>query len=107
VLDRVARSAETLSEAERRQLYRRLWPMYAAAGRFQQAEQAIDATRPADRSDFVNQLTADMARAELLDAYLVPFVEDEHTVFLKTIIPSRKATKEYLGEESGHEDHED
>ena len=24
--------------------------------------------------------------------YLVPFVEDEHTVFLKTIIPSRKAT---------------
>jgi hypothetical protein len=32
--------------------------------------------------------------------YLVPFVEDEHSVFLKTIIPSRKATKEYLGEES-------
>ena len=28
--------------------------------------------------------------------YLVPFVEDEHTVFLKTIIPSRKAMKEYL-----------
>jgi len=25
--------------------------------------------------------------------YLVPLVEDEHTVFLKTIIPSRKATK--------------
>ena len=39
------------------------------------------------------------------DAYLVPFVEDEHTVFLKTIIPSRKATKEYLGEEA--DDHED
>ena len=36
--------------------------------------------------------------------YLVPFVEDEHTVFLKTIIPSRKATKEYLGEEAVHED---
>jgi uncharacterized DUF497 family protein len=34
---------------------------------------------------------------------LVPFVEDEHTVFLKTIIPSRKATKEYLGEETGDE----
>jgi uncharacterized DUF497 family protein len=25
---------------------------------------------------------------------LVPFVEDEHTVFLKTIIPSRMATKQ-------------
>jgi uncharacterized DUF497 family protein len=31
--------------------------------------------------------------------YLVPFVEDEHVVFLKTIIPSRKATRQYLGEE--------
>ncbi len=30
-------------------------------------------------------------------------VEDEHTVFLKTIIPSRKATKEYLGEEDRDE----
>ena len=29
--------------------------------------------------------------------YPVPFAEDEHTVFLKTIIPSRKATKPYLG----------
>lgn len=30
--------------------------------------------------------------------YLVPFVrKDKHTVFLKTIIPSRKLTKKYLG----------
>ena len=29
-------------------------------------------------------------------AYLVPFVEDDTTVFLKTIIPSRKATEKYL-----------
>ena len=29
-------------------------------------------------------------------AYLVPFVEDDHEIFLKTIIPSRKATKKYL-----------
>ncbi len=28
--------------------------------------------------------------------HLVPFVEDEKEVFLKTIIPSRKATKKYL-----------
>jgi hypothetical protein len=28
--------------------------------------------------------------------YLVPFVEDEEKVFLKTIIPSRKATEKYL-----------
>ncbi len=30
-------------------------------------------------------------------AYLVPFVESEDEVFLKTVIPSRKATKTYLG----------
>lgn len=29
-------------------------------------------------------------------AYLVPFVESETEIFLKTIIPSRKATKRYL-----------
>lgn len=29
--------------------------------------------------------------------YLVPFAESDEEVFLKTIIPSRKATKDYLG----------
>ena len=29
-------------------------------------------------------------------AYLVPFVESETEIFLKTIIPSRKATRDYL-----------
>lgn len=28
--------------------------------------------------------------------YLVPFIENEKKIFLKTIIPSRKATKKYL-----------
>ncbi|MBL7159199.1 DUF4258 domain-containing protein [Candidatus Microgenomates bacterium] len=28
--------------------------------------------------------------------YLVPFVENEKKIFLKTIIPSRKATKKYI-----------
>ncbi len=32
--------------------------------------------------------------------YLVPFVEDDRLVVLKTIIPSRKATKHYLGKEA-------
>lgn len=30
--------------------------------------------------------------------YLVPFVEEDEAYFLKTIIPSRKATKEYLNQ---------
>lgn len=28
--------------------------------------------------------------------YLVPFIDDENEIFLKTIIPSRKFTKKYL-----------
>ena len=31
-------------------------------------------------------------------AYLVPYVENDDEIFLKTIIPSRKATKRYVGE---------
>jgi uncharacterized DUF497 family protein len=29
-------------------------------------------------------------------AYLVPYVEDNEEIFLKTIIPSRKATNKYM-----------
>lgn len=29
-------------------------------------------------------------------AYLIPFVENDKKIFLKTIIPSRKATEKYL-----------
>ena len=38
-------------------------------------------------------------------AHLVPFVEDEDCFFLKTIIPSRKATRDYL--QQGETDAED
>lgn len=31
-------------------------------------------------------------------AYLVPFVEEDDYFFLKTIIPSRKATRDYLNQ---------
>lgn len=37
--------------------------------------------------------------------YLVPFVEEEEYFFLKTIIPSRKATRDYL--KRGEHDVED
>ena len=37
-------------------------------------------------------------------AYRVPFIQSESTAFLKTIYPSRKATREYLRNEGeGHE----
>jgi uncharacterized DUF497 family protein len=36
-------------------------------------------------------------------AYLVPFLETEDEVVLKTVIPSRKATKKYLPGGTGYE----
>jgi len=33
-------------------------------------------------------------------ACLIPYVENDEELFLKTIIPSRKATQRYLGEKS-------
>ena len=36
-------------------------------------------------------------------AHLVPFVETEREIMLKTIIPSRKATRRYLRKEQGHD----
>jgi uncharacterized DUF497 family protein len=36
-------------------------------------------------------------------AYIVPFVESSKGKFLKTIIPSRKATQEYLGGKNGRD----
>jgi uncharacterized DUF497 family protein len=35
-------------------------------------------------------------------AYLVPFVEEDAYYFLKTIIPSRKATRDYLNQGADH-----
>ena len=31
--------------------------------------------------------------------HLVPYIENRKEIFLKTVIPSRKATKQYLGED--------
>ena len=42
----------------------------------------------------------DLRATSVVDyVYLVPVVESENGIFLKTIIPSRKATRDYLGEE--------
>jgi uncharacterized DUF497 family protein len=30
-------------------------------------------------------------------AFVVPFVEDDETIFLKTIFPSRKLTRDFIG----------
>ena len=46
-------------------------------------------------SDYPNQRVFIVCIKEYV--HLVPYVESEDEVFLKTIIPSRKFTKKYLG----------
>lgn len=57
-----------------------------------------------DTIEHPNQKRYPGQRAFIVDvegyACVVPFVEDEQAVFMKTIIPSRKMTKRYLGGES-------
>ena len=65
LLDQVATSVQELSGNERRQLLRRLWTMYAAAGRLRQAEQAIELAARYDPGDLVYTLNTDLARADL------------------------------------------
>jgi hypothetical protein len=36
--------------------------------------------------------------------YLVPFVEEADHFFLKTVIPSRKATRDYLNQDDAHDE---
>ena len=55
----------------------------------------IDVVKHPNQSKYPNQQMLIVKIKEY--AYLVPFVEDEEAKFLKTIIPSRKATRDYLG----------
>lgn len=59
-----------------------------------QEDRLLDILRHPNPTKYENQKVFVIA----LDgyAYLVLFVEDDETIFLKTIIPSRKATKKYL-----------
>ncbi|NOX09117.1 MAG: BrnT family toxin [Gammaproteobacteria bacterium] len=57
-------------------------------------EQVLDVIKHPDTSKYPNQ---QMFILEIDNyAYLVPFVENDSEFFLKTIIPSRKATRKYL-----------
>ena len=48
-----------------------------------------------NQKKYPNQLIIVVAINEY--AYLVPFIESSKGIFLKTIIPSRKATRDYIG----------
>jgi len=61
-------------------------------------EQIILHIERGDLLDVIEHPNQQMLIVKIKDyAYLVPFVKDEEGKFLKTIIPSRKVTREYLG----------
>ena len=67
-------------------------------------EQIVSHIESGDLLDIVNYLNKEkFAHQKILiikiEEYViaVPFVENDNEIFLKTIIPSRKLTKQYLG----------
>ena len=67
---------------------------------FEDVQQAIEGGKLLDTVDHPNKIKYPNQKMFVVEInnyiYLVPFVEDEEKVFLKTIFPSRKATKKYL-----------
>jgi uncharacterized DUF497 family protein len=59
-----------------------------------EADGLLDIVRHPNSGKYANQLLFVVALDSY--AYLVPFVEEPNYYFLKTIIPSRKATRDYL-----------
>jgi uncharacterized DUF497 family protein len=56
--------------------------------------QVLDILEHPNKKKYPNQLIFVIQVEDYV--YLVPFVEKENEIILKTIIPSRKATKHYL-----------
>lgn len=59
-----------------------------------EADALLDVLRHANPGKYPKQQVLVVAVEEY--AYLVPFVEEADYYFLKTIIPSRKATRDYV-----------
>lgn len=71
---------------------------------FEEIISAIDAGKVLDVYDHPDQVNYPGQKIYVVEAldyiYLVPFVRNDEGIFLKTIIPSRKAKKIYKGEEN-------
>lgn len=69
---------------------------------FEEIISAMDAGKLLDVYDHTDQENHQGQKIYVIEAldyvYLVPFVKNENGIFLKTIIPSRKAKKLYKGD---------
>ena len=62
-----------------------------------EADGLLDELRHPNTDKYPNQFVLVVALDDY--AYLVPYVEEDEYYFLKTVIPSRKATRDYLQKE--------
>ena len=60
-----------------------------------QSDGLLDDISHANKEKFPHQRMFVVAIDEY--AFLVPYVENDEEIFLKTVIPSRAATRQYLG----------
>ena len=69
---------------------------------FEQVVLAIESGNLVDRIKHPNPARYPNQRVFLVKIedyiYSVPYIEDDDKIFLKTIIPNRRATKKYLGD---------
>ena len=72
---------------------------------FEEIVQRIESGAKVIETDYPNKKKYPNQKILIIDvdgyAYIVPCVIEKNDYFLKTIIPSRKATKKYLGGENG------
>ena len=66
-----------------------------------EAEGLLDILQHPNRGKYPNQLMFVVVFYGYV--YLVPFVEEADYYFLKTVIPSRKATRDYIGRGGANE----
>ena len=57
-------------------------------------EQVLEVVKHPNSNKYPNQMIAIVRINDY--AYLVPYIQTEEEIFLKTIIPSRKATNKYV-----------
>lgn len=62
------------------------------------ADRVLDDRRHPNRQRYPNQRLFIVSIRKY--AYLVPYVQEGNTLFLKTVIPSRRETRRYLGGQS-------
>ncbi len=84
------------NEEKNRELIEKRKVSFETVSRYIESEEIIDIYTHPNKKRYPNQRIFVIKIEDYI--YLVPFIETETEIVLKTIFPSRKATKEYLEE---------